>query len=209
MMMKHISLSIFGLALLLTACGSGQSGDGASDEKSSALTQSIEDLDFENTFSPYVGVSTDKKYLRLSFGFFPDGSVYNTAASGKKVYVTFSDDGQTENEEVNDEEISCGSYCVMIPCDFVAPAVDLLSLGLSAPTEGSCQPVKYEFNGADEIFTVNGYVVPLNGSYNKFANDFGFKITESGFVDATSGDPITGEKLEEIYQKIITTADVD
>lgn len=152
-------------------------------EKPSTKMPIIESLTFGSSgFSDYIEVSSDKKYFRFAFDFFPEGSGFN-----------FED------------------KTVSVPCTFLLTRIpeDLpegVDIQLSAPLEEDCESnYTIKFDSVDEFFTLKGIVAKMNSSYDRFADDFEIIISLDGVKDASDNTSLSsdGDKLEDFYDLIL------
>lgn len=162
----------------ILACNEESTSDneGSSTQLVDATTADNQEVQYaETTFSSYLEVSSDRNNLRISFSFFPDGT-------------DFDFDAKTAS----------------IPCAFFSRIPDDVDIQLSAPTDDSCEPYVITFNSTGESFTLDGIVVPFTSSYEKFADDFEFIITQDGVLDAEDNALLTSDgKLEDYFDLIL------
>lgn len=178
--MKRILFSILFLLFLFTGvgCTEEDASDAETDPSGNSKSLSGENLVFAPSgFSPYIEIS-GKTHLRFAFSFFPEGS-------------GFDFDQKT----------------VSIPCTFLSSRIsEDVDVQLSAPLEEECDTLyTITFDDDAESFTLEGIVVPLNSSYDRFADDFEITISVDGVKDAANGDLLTsaGGKLEDFYDLIL------
>lgn len=174
--MKKFSILLLVLVLFMPI---GCTEEDADVESTSPVVRSqVGDLTFESSgFSSYIELSTDKNYLRFAFSFFPDGTGFDF--DKKKV---------------------------SIPCSFLMRIPDDVDVQLSAPLEEDCEiPYTISFDSEGETFTLDGIVVHLNSSYDRFADDFEFIVSADGIKDAVDGTVLTSGrgKLEDFYDLIL------
>lgn len=156
---------------------SGSNDEDSSTQLVNTATADSEEIQYTDTsFSSYLELSGNKNYLRISFSFFPDGTDFDFATK-----------------------------TASIPCAFFSRIPDDVNVQLSAPTDDSCEPYVISFNEAGESFTLDGIVIPFTSSYEKFADDFEFIITQDGVLDAEDNALLSsdGEKLEDYFDAIL------
>lgn len=154
-----------------------------------------ESYDQENNYSDYILFHLTEPKTLIDYNFFPAGSDVCQQA--------------TYDAELNPEGLCRTAKTVVLPCGYEGvedEADDFLSASISAPLDdGSCTDhLIVDLSEAE--FTIDGLVFPFSGSLDVFAADLGFKITQEGIVNATTGAaisfPTKDFALDEIYEAL-------
>lgn len=182
MKLKELFLS-FLLILFLTSCSGGNSSSGADlqepDDRSLAKeVLSLGNMNFiKSSFSDFVRISDDEKFILLHYGFFPEG----TKIDGNQ--LVFPCQGQNPSIEGVDIQVN-------VPQD-----------------QNCVNPYNFEFAEEGEAVTVEGLILPLDPeekSNSKFSNSFSINITNEGIKSSETGDVIESEEgtLLAYYEKL-------
>ena len=141
-----------------------------------------ETLTFEKSnFSPFVEVSTDKKFVRVAFSFFPDGT-----------------------------DVDFERKIVGVLCTFPSNIPDDVNVQLTAPIEAEWDsPYVVAFPETTSLFTLDGIVMTVESAGMKFEPDFGIRLSADGIRDSFDGTLLSSSegKLEDFYQLIIDKRD--
>lgn len=172
-------LALLTLSVGLVSCEEDEvDSDEASADEVSPPPAQLETPAFENSnFSQFVEVSTDKKFVRVAFSFFPDGT------------------------DVDFERKTVG-----IPCTFPSNLPDDVDIALSAPIEAECDTLYLvSFPETTSLFTLNGIVMTVESADMKFEPDFGIRLSSDGIRDSFDGTLLSSSAgtLEDFYQIII------
>lgn len=164
-------LLIIFLMMGALACQSGGTNSGTDSDAVNAL---VDALDFgPSSFSTYVDVSQDHSHVRINFDFFPSGTDFNF-----------------EERKVT------------IPCLSSDNLPDKVNAQISAPVYGGCEAYTViSFDGDGEVMTVDGIVLPVASSAQKFNGPYGFQITAENVTDE-DGNVLESDdgKLVDYYQ---------
>lgn len=200
----HLSKSVIGgcflllLASGLAACNEEDSSENSGDSQlnvnvsagsgasvtpvegtESATTTVLDDYD-QSSFSKYVYWHKVENKILIDYNFFPE---------------------ETDFDDTTDK--------VAFPCDFlnVDEGATDVNVNVNAGSSDECD--RAELSVAQATFTIDGLVFDFSDSFTLFVSDFGFKITNAGFVQSDSGSSITVAKdtatLESVYNAILDT----
>lgn len=161
--------------LMLGGCNEAEDSSGSADQLNSASdadatitelptsgTASVLTDYAKSSFSNYIYFHKTESKILIDFAFFPDGS---------------DPDSQAKT--------------ISIPCLSEENSGDTaVSIGLSAPTEGSHACTDVSLNLSEATFTNDGLVFSFSESFTLFASQYSFNITRAGFVDSQTSEAI-------------------
>lgn len=148
--------------------------------------------DQENNYSAYILFHMTEPKALIDYNFFPAGSDVCQQV--------------TYDPELNPEGACKTAKTVVLPCGYEGAepdADDLLSVSISAPLDDAVCDDQLIIDLSAAEFTIDGLVFPFSGSLDVFADDLGFKITQTSIVDAVTGAaisfPTKDFALDEVY----------
>jgi len=176
-------LSILTIFSTLASCGGSPINLDTEGLTNPVNTGAVSALTFsQSSFSPYIYVNSDKSYLRISYGFFPDGS-----------------------------EFDFSKQTITIACSFLVSTPEGIDIQSSTPMETNCEPYILDLAKNGESFTVDGILIPIAGNYLQMEPDFGIILSTDGVKDSTDGTILTASsgKLEDYYKQILDRVDTE
>ena len=132
----------------------------------------------QSAFSKFVFFHKDGHKILINYNFFPEGSDFD---SQKKI--------------------------VHIPCDFVLPEDERLSVSISA-TEAQTPCVgELDLELSQAVFTLGGLVLSFDENFSALEKDFGVRLTREGAEEAVSGEliplPFAEFTLENVASEVL------